>query len=172
MPEHSGGMAPGTGGAVEQLAVAVATAGYLGCIKPAPGTWGSLGAAVVALPWLLWADPSWLVWGFAIAAAVATVAGMWSCAPASRRFGCHDPGQVVIDEVAAVWLALALMPSDVTSTRPVLACLLVFGMFRVLDITKPGPVRWFERLPGAWGVMCDDLVAGVATAIIVTPLLA
>ncbi len=123
-----------------------------GLVRTAPGTCGSLaalpfaaGLAFVGGPWLL---------GLATAAAFA--AGLWASARYAGAAGQPDPGAVVIDEVAGLWLALVLLPLD-----PGLY-LLAFLAFRLFDITKPWPIGWVERsLPGAWGIMADDLVAGL-----------
>jgi phosphatidylglycerophosphatase A len=72
-----------------------------------------------------------------------------------------DPSSVVIDEWAGMFLIFALFPV----TAPASAALL-FVFFRLFDIVKPGPVRWAERLPGAYGVMADDLVAGLMAALL------
>ena len=66
-----------------------------------------------------------------------------------------DPSIVVIDEIVGVWIALLLLP------KTVLAVLLAFLLFRVMDVVKPEPARSLERLPGGWGIMLDDVVAGV-----------
>jgi phosphatidylglycerophosphatase A len=77
------------------------------------------------------------------------------------RYGVGDAGAIVIDEVAGIWLALAAAP------REWLWWLIAFGLFRVLDIVKPPPVRTVERnLPGAIGVMADDVVGGLITALV------
>ena len=123
-----------------------------GLVRVAPGTCGSLaalpfaaGLAFVGGPWLL---------GLATAAAFA--AGLWASTRYAGAAGQSDPGAVVIDEVAGLWLALVLLPLE---PGPYL---LAFLAFRLFDITKPWPIGWVERsLPGAWGIMADDLVAGL-----------
>lgn len=69
--------------------------------------------------------------------------------------GGKDPGAVVFDEIAAFPVVFLLVPVDLTTG------LLGFLWFRFFDIAKPWPIRWFERFPGGWGIMADDLVAGV-----------
>ncbi|HVB67502.1 MAG TPA: phosphatidylglycerophosphatase A, partial [Acetobacteraceae bacterium] len=72
-----------------------------------------------------------------------------------------DPGFVVIDEVAGQWVALLGL------ARPgVWGLLAGFALFRLLDVTKPGPVGWADRQGGAWGVMGDDLIAGAVVAVV------
>jgi phosphatidylglycerophosphatase A len=133
-----------------------------GRIKPAPGTWGTLAAVLAAL--LLEVVPSFSWWWLLIAAVVAFVVGMLVVPAAERLRGCHDPGSVVIDEWAGVWPIQAVVLA--TTTWPGwLAGLVAFGLFRIVDIMKPGPVLWSERLPGAWGVMVDDCVAGLLVVV-------
>lgn len=139
------------------LATALATWFGVGFLKPAPGTWASL----VALPF------AWLIlWKFgSVALAVASVAayavGVWSTDRYAARTGLTDPSECVIDEVAGQWLACAVAPLSW------LAFLLAFVLFRVLDIAKPWPVSLGERLPGGFGVMTDDMIAGaIAGALI------
>jgi phosphatidylglycerophosphatase A len=65
-----------------------------------------------------------------------------------------DPSIVVIDEIVGIWIALLLLP------KTVLAYALAFVLFRIFDVLKPEPARALERLPGGWGIMLDDVVAG------------
>ena len=116
----------------------------------APGTFGSL-----------WGLP--LVWGlkqlpptgyWAVAAMIVPV-GVWACGRACRVMQKHDPGAVVIDEIAAFPIVFAAV--DFTPWSAVLG----FIWFRLFDISKLWPVKRLEELPGGWGVMADDLGAGV-----------
>ena len=117
----------------------------------APGTAGSLAALLAAIPLLGWNRGA-----LAVAAILATVAGLW----AVRRSGAtDDPGWVVIDEVAGQWIAMLALPGI-----SLLGLVLAFGLFRLLDITKPGPVGWADRQAGALGVMLDDILAGALSA--------
>ncbi len=121
----------------------------------APGTAGS--ALAVAIAWLL--SPWWnLPLGLGVTL-LATVAGVFVCNRAEQFWG-HDNGRMVIDEVAGQWLTLCLVPLN-TATL-----LIGFFLFRALDIIKPPPARNAENLPGGWGVMADDLVAGAMGAVI------
>ena len=144
------GPAGGRSGA-RRPGVLLATCGGIGYVPVAPGTAGSLvGLACYGLVRLggdEWAQLALLV---AVAAA-----GVWSSAAAERHFGRTDPGTIVIDEVAGMLLTLLWVP--VTWTGAFAA----FALFRLFDIVKPFPVRRTERLGGGWGVMADDLAAGV-----------
>ncbi|MBY0338345.1 MAG: phosphatidylglycerophosphatase A [Acetobacteraceae bacterium] len=117
----------------------------IGFLRPAPGSWGS--ALVLPLALL----PGWAI---LLAAALLTAAGFWALARLNATE--EDPGWVVVDEAAGQALALAFVPAALG----VWGVLLAFGLFRLLDILKPGPVGWMDRQPGALGVMGDDLVAG------------
>jgi phosphatidylglycerophosphatase A len=144
-----------------QPALFIATAAGSGLLRPAPGTWGSLLAAGLAVLALSLAPTVALTPLLVAATVLATLAGLVTVPQAQRRCGNGDPGAVVIDEVAGVWLALALQPADLLARHPLLAPVVCFGLFRVFDILKPGPVAWAEALPGALGVMLDDLIAGL-----------
>jgi phosphatidylglycerophosphatase A len=125
-----------------------------GLAPMAPGTMGSL-AALPPGAALLWASPLAL----AAAAVLATLAGLWAITAANAT---DDPGWVVIDEVAGQWITLLALP------HPSLAgCAAALLAFRLFDITKPGPIGWAERAPGAVGVMADDVLAGLAAAALV-----
>jgi phosphatidylglycerophosphatase A len=136
------------------LARLVASGGAVGFLPQAPGTWGSMAALVVGAALLAVGGRSLLLLGVVIAIA----AGLWAI---PRAGGESDPGWVVIDEVAGMWLAMLPMP------RPAwLALVLSFALFRLLDITKPGPIGAVDRIPGRVGVMGDDLVAGCVAALL------
>ena len=121
-----------------------------GFIRPAPGTWGSL--AAVVLWWVLLSELPWPVQAAAVA--VTFVVGVALAGYLARRYGVHDDPAIVIDEFAGQWLALLAVPPEPLAV----AC--AFGLFRLLDIRKPGPVGWADRRPGGLGVMLDDLLAG------------
>jgi phosphatidylglycerophosphatase A len=135
----------------------VATFFGAGLGKPGPGTWGSVAAV------LLWAGFAWgfhppptallliLLGGIVVSIAV----GIPAATIAARESGRHDPGFVVIDEVAGQWIALLGSPAD---WRHALMALLLFRLF---DITKPFPARQLERLPAGWGIVFDDVAAGL-----------
>jgi len=140
----------------DRLALALATLGPIGNLPKAPGTWASA-AAVLAAPFLfLPLPPAWRV------AALAAIfgAGVWASSRAERVLGRTDPGCVVVDELLGMWIALA--PFNYLRWWQILAALL---LFRLLDITKPWPIRRLEKgLPGGLGVMADDALAGLLAA--------
>lgn len=130
-----------------------------GLIRPAPGTWGSVVAGLLALGFLLLAPPAAQQPALFAACAVVSLVGVYAAPAAIRQWGVADPSQVVIDEVAGTWLAVACLPPHVLA-NPVPAVAAAVTLFRVFDIAKPWPVGWCERLPGGWGIMADDLAAG------------
>jgi phosphatidylglycerophosphatase A len=137
----------------------VATFFGAGLGKPGPGTWGSVAATLIwtATALLLHPSPQWLL-GFTIAGIAVSIAlGVPAATIAARESGCKDPGFVVIDEVAGVWITLlgAVYHPD---WKHILLALL---LFRVFDITKPFPVRQLEKLPEGWGIVFDDVAAGL-----------
>ncbi len=96
---------------------------------------------------------------------IALVLGIWAGRIMEEEYG-DDPSIVTIDELAGQWLALAALPAGLV---PVLLSLFFFRLF---DIAKPGPVDAAQRLPGGWGIMADDLLAGVFSNLSVRVVLA
>jgi phosphatidylglycerophosphatase A len=133
-----------------------------GLLPLMPGTWGSL--AALAFGWViqsLWGWP-----GLAIAAAVVFLLGCWASGVVARASGVNDAGAIVIDEVAAQWLVLAVGSNDAATY------VLGFLLFRLADILKPWPARWADRrLDGGFGVMLDDIFAAVYAAALLALLL-
>jgi phosphatidylglycerophosphatase A len=127
----------------------VATLGGAGLMRPAPGSWGSL----VVLPVVLLGPGACLVLGL-----VLTLAGFWAAPRVIAEVG-DDPSWFVADEGAGMLLALAALPA---ASLP--GVLLAFLLFRALDILKPWPISWADAQPGGFGVMLDDVLAGVLSA--------
>ena len=137
------------------LAKLVATALGAGYAPRAPGTCGT----AVAVP-LAWALASLSVWQFSLFAVAVTLLGVACAARADRAWGTEDNQRIVIDEVAGY--LVTVIPVDRSSWAPLAVG---FVIFRALDILKPPPVRWLdEHLPGGWGVVLDDVAAGVMGA--------
>ena len=132
------------------LAVLLATAGGVGYAPIAPGTAGSAVGVAAFLLTRHW-PAGWQV----AAVALVTLIGIWAATAAAEYFGRHDPGPVVIDEVAGQWLTLLL-----TGVGP-LGAIVGFLIFRVLDVLKPWPARRLENLPSGLGIMADDLMVAV-----------
>lgn len=147
-----------------------------GYLKPAPGTWGSLAGL---LAWLLMAAGLrarvWGSWALILAPLAITALGIWVASAVVRETGEKDPSFIVVDEWAGLWFALTpLLFTATLQPQPwtLWAARLVapFMLFRLFDIWKPGPVDAAQRLPGGFGVVMDDVLAGLLAALIVAPL--
>ncbi len=136
---------------------AIATFFGAGLGRPGPGTWGSVAALLLWAAFAFGLHPSSTTLLVALVAGIilSIVLGVPAASIAARESGRHDPGFVVIDEVAGQWIALLGSPPD---WRHGLISLLLFRLF---DITKPFPARQLERLPEGWGIVFDDLAAGL-----------
>ncbi len=149
------------------LARIVGTALGAGYVGAAQGTVGSLWpVALYYLAPAAWLDVSPVAVSGAIllCAAVTYSAGVWAAGVLEHVWG-PDPGRVVIDEVAGMFLALAFVP---LTSFTVWAG---FALFRVFDILKPPPIRAVERRGGGWGVMNDDMLAGLYAGVLLRLLL-
>ena len=146
-----------------RLLANIATLGPVGRL-PAPGTAGSLVALVSGLLLISHGGFGMLV----IAVVCVGIIGLPACDAHQRLTGEKDAGAVIIDEVAGQWLTLLALPFGPEAGMSYFAyALLGFLFFRIFDIMKPGPVGAAEGLPGAAGVMADDILAGaIAGALI------
>ena len=138
-----------------ELARCIATYCYIGLLPKMPGTWGSIFA--LPLAWVLYKLGNIPYW---VAFISITLIGIWASKVYSERVKKEDPDEVVIDEVAGILTVfLFVKPTPL---------MLVLGLvlFRVIDILKPPPIGWFEKLPHGVGIMVDDLLAGVLTGLI------
>ena len=151
----------------------IATFFYVGHMRPAPGTWGSL----IALP------AAWVIymmlgpWGLLAGIVISYVLGAWATGVETKGKDNHDPSEIVIDEVCGQWIALlplafgaARQDVDILALWP--GWIAAFALFRLFDITKWGPVGWADRMQGPTGVMLDDVIAGIFAAIGVVALAA
>ncbi|WP_380052339.1 phosphatidylglycerophosphatase A [Falsihalocynthiibacter sp. SS001] len=155
----------------EQASKHIAVFFGAGLIKPAPGTWGSL----AALPVFLLVH----LYGGFVGVVLATISvifiGIWAIEKETRGKDDHDPSEIVIDEVAGMWIALfpvsygaQIMGAPILALYP--GWIAAFLAFRLFDITKPGPVGWADRRNDALGVMLDDVIAGIMAALTVIAL--
>jgi phosphatidylglycerophosphatase A len=143
----------------------------LGHMRPFPGTWGSLPPCVVAGALMAaGCGPAggtgawWLYHGVLALIAIAfCVICVRHGDGAETAFGKKDPSSVVADETAGMSLALMFIPAHAVSGTPkaALAILVAFVLFRIFDIIKPWPCRQIQSVPGGWGILLDDLLAGV-----------
>ncbi|MBS1303626.1 phosphatidylglycerophosphatase A [Loktanella sp. SALINAS62] len=144
----------------------IATFGYIGYLRPAPGTWGSLAALPTGWALMVLGGP----WLLVVATVLIFVAGTWATTRMTAGQPGHDPSEIVVDEVAGQWIALwplafgaANAGASYTALWP--GWIAAFLLFRLFDITKWGPVGWADRRNDAMGVMLDDVIAGVFAAI-------
>ena len=143
-----------------RLAWSIAT--WFGCgrVPKAPGTAGALGAIPLYLLAMCVGRA-----GVVAAALVVTAAGVWAASVVVRELKDDDPQVIVADEVAG--MLITMIPVRAVSW---LGVLLGFALFRLFDVVKPWPVRRFESLPGGWGVVMDDVAAGVLGAVVMAVL--
>ena len=129
-----------------------------GCIRPWSGTWGTLSGLLLFA--LVHGSAPWPLLLFSII--VACVVGVRLCTYAEIKLGQQDPSSIVWDEWCGIWLALIFLPPDW------IFYFLGFVIFRFLDIRKPWPIGWADKkLEGGMGIMLDDILAGLLTAVIV-----
>jgi phosphatidylglycerophosphatase A len=135
----------------------IATFFGAGLGKPGPGTWGSVAAVLLwaAYAWGLHPAPTALLLALLAGILITLILGIPAATIAARESGSEDPGFVVIDEVTGQWIALLGSPVDWKHA------LIALILFRLFDITKPFPARQLERLPGGWGIVFDDVAAGL-----------
>lgn len=138
-------------------AVAVATFFGVGRLKPGPGTWGSVAALILwtAANWAFHPSRGVMYATLGVGIALALVLGIPAATIAARESGRKDPGFVVVDEVAGQWIALLGCPFNWPHALAALV------LFRLFDITKPFPARQLEGLPRGWGIVFDDVAAGL-----------
>ena len=137
-----------------RFALCVATWAGCGLVPGAPGTVGSVAGLLVAYGLIegLGMHP----WFLGALTAVLFLPAVWSSRVAEEQYQRHDPSQVVVDEVLGQWVTLcAVAPGSWPSWLAGLV------LFRIFDILKPFPIRRFERFEGGYGVVADDLAAGV-----------
>ena len=129
-----------------------------GWLPLAPGTWGAAAALVPA--WLL---ALWMPAYFEPVLLVLIAGGTWIGARGSAFMAAEwggDPSQTVLDEIVGMWIAILFVPA----TWP--WWLTAFLLFRLFDIFKPFGIRRLESVPNGWGVMLDDVLAGIYSNII------
>ena len=164
---------------LDYVALGLATCG-VGYIKLAPGTWGSLvGVGLylsirlaefavwqigLARNWRVEQLDAWRIVFHILIVLVVSAIGIWAAGRAADILNKKDPQQVVIDEVAGQFIALMFVPLFVSWWL----ILIGFVLFRLFDIWKPYPIDSMQELPGGFGVVVDDLVAGMYAAIVIS----
>jgi phosphatidylglycerophosphatase A len=135
------------------IVVFLATGCFTGFLPLMPGTWGTFAAIPIVI---LVHRVDLVVQG--IIALVFVAFGAWISGRAEILLEEHDPRSIVIDEMAGFLISLLWLPLNP------LTLFLGFGLFRLFDVVKPPPISSVEkRMRGGWGVVIDDVLAGVFT---------
>jgi phosphatidylglycerophosphatase A len=132
----------------------IATGGGLGYIPPAPGTMGALGGWIAAIGIQQYSDNAF-IWLFTLIVLFFFL-GVWVSGNLEQVWG-KDPSRIVIDEIVGIWISVIFLP---TGWIPMIAA---FILFRLFDIYKPLFINKAEQLKGGWGIMADDVLAGIYT---------
>ena len=133
-----------------------ATFFYLGKLPIAPGTWGSMGALIL---WFFLPVTASVHFSVIL---LLFVLGVYSSHKVAKYMQVHDPSEVVIDEAVGMGISLFMLPHDLG------LYVTAFLLFRLFDILKPSFIYQVQNLPGGWGIMLDDVIAGIFTLGIVT----
>ena len=141
-----------------------------GLSRRAPGTWGSVGGLIAAIPLLsLGFVP------FLIITLLSCVVGIWICGRTSDLMGGHDDPHIVWDEWAGMWITLLPLSymgvangnfwHNILQPFSIAALIIAFILFRFFDIIKPPPIGWADKkVAGGLGIMLDDIIAGIMAA--------
>lgn len=142
----------------------ICTSFGVGFLPLAPGTWGALFAIVLWLPLYIFALPwvNFLV--TACATVVYTILGTWASTEAEKYWG-KDPVIACADETVGQWIAL--LPVAWVPHSHWWEILVAFVLFRFFDIAKPLGIRAMEKFPGGYGMMADDILAGLYSVLII-----
>jgi phosphatidylglycerophosphatase A len=128
-----------------------------GLLPKAPGTWGTLVGAIIGYFILIFLPQSTLF----LLAVLITLIAVKEINIYEKETGIHDDKRIVIDEIAGIWIAMSLAGGSIIAT------IFSFIYFRILDIKKPSVIGKIDKkVDGGWGVMGDDLVAGVFAGIL------
>jgi len=120
-----------------------------------------VGVLFVLIAWGSGYRPHCVTGSMVVIALLASVACVALGPFAEKAFGKKDPGEVTIDEWAGQAVTYVLLPLGAGLTGAAITAGAGFLVFRILDIIKPPPARWLEKLPDGWGVLADDLAAGL-----------
>lgn len=139
----------------------LATSFGAGYLPVAPGTWGAILAIILWLPLYLWASPLLTFIITLSATVIYTIAGTWASTISERYWG-KDPVIACADETVGQWISLL----PLNGLSPWWMILLSLALFRLFDIFKPLGIRSMEKFPGGYGMMADDILSGIYSAII------
>ena len=143
-----------------------------GLPRRAPGTWGTVGGLIIAIPLMsLGFIP------FLILTILSCIVGVWICGRTSELMQGHDDPHIVWDEWSGIWITLLPFSymgvattnfwQDVSQELSIFAIVIAFILFRFFDIIKPPPIGWADKkVAGGLGIMLDDIIAGIMAAII------
>lgn len=146
------------------LVCGLATLGPVGRAPKAPGTWGSVCGVIWYSLVFHHLDPL----GYLLLLALTLYLSVAICGEAEIRLRQRDPGQIVLDEAAAVPLCFLGLQGAINSLGAGALVLLVagFGLFRLFDVLKPFGIHGLQDKPGGWGVVLDDAAAALATCLV------
>ncbi len=122
-----------------------------------PGTFGTVAAIPLFFLFGYWGN-RWTLGGVTLAV---FIIGVWASNYAESLYGRKDPSQVVIDEVLGYLVAMLFLPFQVKYV------LISFVVFRLMDIVKPWPAYQIQEVRGGWGIMLDDLIAGIYSGLVI-----
>ena len=143
-----------------------------GLPRRAPGTWGTVGGLIIAIPLLsLGFIP------FLILTILSCILGVWICGRTAELMQGHDDPHIVWDEWAGIWITLLPLSyigiaddnfwQNVSQELSIFAIVFAFILFRFFDIVKPPPIGWADkRVAGGLGIMLDDIIAGIMAAVV------
>ncbi len=134
----------------DRILIFFVTGGYAGFARLAPGTVGSLVGLLLYLP--LASSPALVP---PLAAVAMFFLGVFASSHVANIWRVKDPQVIVVDEIVGMWIALLFVPFEIVNVAG------AFLAFRLFDIVKPFPARQAEQLPAGWGIMVDDVAAGV-----------
>ena len=142
----------------------IATSFGVGFLPVMPGTWGAILAILLWLPLYLWASAGVTLTVTAGAVALFAVAGTWASSVSEKYWG-KDPVVACVDETVGQWISL--LPITSVAVDPWWLILLSLALFRLFDIYKPLGIRAMERLPRGYGMMADDVLAGIYSVVVI-----
>lgn len=142
----------------------IATSFGVGFLPVMPGTWGAILAILLWLPLYLWASAGVTLTVTAGAVVVFAVAGTWASSVSEKYWG-KDPVVACVDETVGQWISL--LPITSVAVDPWWLILLSLVLFRLFDIYKPLGIRAMERLPRGYGMMADDVLAGIYSVVVI-----
>ncbi|MBH0065663.1 MULTISPECIES: phosphatidylglycerophosphatase A [Psychrobacter] len=143
-----------------------------GLPRRAPGTWGTVGGLIIAIPLMsLGFIP------FLILTILSCIFGVWICGRTSELMQGHDDPHIVWDEWSGIWITLLPFSymgvastsfwQDVSQELSIFAIVIAFILFRFFDIIKPPPIGWADKkVAGGLGIMLDDIIAGIMAAVL------